>query len=687
VLSPEHPWVRQALEHGLIENAEEARAYILLSSKKSDLERQKATKEKTGVCLRGISARNPASGASIPVYIADYVLAQYGTGAIMAVPAHDERDFAFARQFDIAIRPVVAKALVGVGPDAVKPDAESIFRRIVDAIIRDEDGNFYLIREDADHVHYAGGGVDEGEDPLDALRREVIEETGFTDFEIRREIFPSIAYTGFRHTKQKNQSSVGPAYEVVLKSIERVRSEVEDGRHELVCVRKEDMLETITWAHHRYLFERYLEGDTPFTEEGILHDSGEFSGLESAVARERMAEAFGVPKKTYRLRDWIVSRQRYWGVPIPIIHCTRCGEVPVLEKELPVKLPEVKDYLPEGTGKSPLAKANKWMNVKCPKCKGKAERETDTLDTFVDSSWYFQRYTDPRNKKAFADKKKMAAWLPVDLYSGGAEHTTMHLLYSRFWHKAMYDLKLVKDDEPYARRMNRSLIMGPDGQKMSKSKGNVIDPDEVVARLGADTVRMYLAFIGPYNEVSSYPWNPDGVVGVRRFIERVWKLQERMSLKPQEDVERLLHQSIKKLTEDVPQMKFNTAIAQLMMLLNAAEKHGITEKQYKVFLVLLAPFAPHVADELWSSLGNRSSVHAERWPKHDPRKLIAATITIAVQVNGRTRTQVSISSEASEEEARAAAETVAEQWIGEGEVVRAIYVPQRLINLVVRLQA
>lgn len=537
VLSPEHPWVTMALKHkSVLKNNEEVQSYVIASSKKTELERQE-NREKTGIRLEGVEAINPATGENIPVFIADYVLAHYGTGAIMAVPAHDERDFAFAKLFDVPIREVVSST----------------------------------------------------------------------------------------------------------------------------------------------------NAELPYTGDGALINSGEYSGQQATEALPVMAEAFGTRTKTYKLRDWIVSRQRYWGVPIPIIHCPKCGEVAVPDKDLPVKLPDVKDYLPEGSGKSPLAKATKWVKTKCPQCKANAERETDTFDTFICSSWYFQRYTDPKNKKAFADRKKMDAWLPVDLYSGGAEHTTMHVLYSRFWQKALFDLGLVKDKEPYTRRMNRSLIMGPDGQKMSKSKGNVIDPDEVVERLGADTVRMYLAFIGPYNEVSSYPWNPDGVVGVRRFIERVWRLAERVGKQTDESVERALHIAIKKVGDEIPQLKFNTAIAAMMTFMNEAEGKELSKKDYMLFLRILAPFAPHVADELWSALGNKKSIHLETWPVADANKLVSSTTTIAVQVNGKTRGTVIVSTDATESDARTAAEkdpNVARHLEGV-KVIRVIFVKNRLVNFVV----
>lgn len=536
VLSPEHQWVQQALKHAtVLKNNETIQEYVTAAGKKTELERQES-REKTGVKLDGVHAINPANGQKIPVYIADYVLAHYGTGAIMAVPAHDERDFAFAQKFGLPIVDVV-----------------------------------------------------EGRD--DEMKA--------------------------------------------------------------------------------------------FTGEGKLINSGAFNDSSIDEAKSAITAQFGMKKTTYKMRDWVVSRQRYWGVPIPIIHCPNCGDVAVPDKDLPVKLPEVKDYLPTGDGKSPLAKVKKFVEVKCPECKGNAERETDTFDTFVDSSWYFQRYTDPKNKKQFADLKKLENWMPVDLYSGGAEHTTMHLLYSRFWHKAMFDLGLVGESEPYVRRMNRSLIMGPDGQKMSKSRGNVIDPDAVVKELGADTVRLYLAFIGPYNEVASYPWSPDGVVGVRRFLERIWRMHDRLVKEENDDVERALHIAIKKVSEDIPLLKFNTAIAALMTFLNEAEGKGITKKQYALLLRLLAPFAPHISDELWSMTGGKKSIHLEKWPAYDIAKTVADNATIAVQVNGKTRTQVVIPIDASEADTRSAAEKAAEKWLENRTIRRAIVVPNRLVNFVI----
>lgn len=505
VLAPEHPLITND-ELG-ITNKEEVEKYVQQAKNKKDIDRSAEGKEKTGVELKGLKAINPANQEEISIWIADYVLPHYGTGAIMAVPADDKRDEEFAQKFNLPI-------------------------------VRD------------------------------------YKKAGFEDF--------------------------------------------------------------------------------------------------------------GKKVTRFKLRDWIISRQRYWGCPIPVIHCEECGAVAVPEKDLPVVLPEVEDYLPSNDGKSPLSKVSGWVNVKCPKCGGEAKRETDTLDTFIDSSWYFMRYTDPRNEKEFASKKKLEHWMPVNFYSGGAEHTNMHLLYSRFFHKVLFDLNLVRENEPYLRRMNRGLILGPDGQKMSKSKGNVIDPDDYVERLGADTVRTYLAFIGPYNEVGSYPWNPDSIVGIRRFLERVWNVAHTKIGTGNLD-EKLLHQSIKSITESVERLKMNTAVPTLMTFINAAEKSGLTKEQFEIYLKLLAPFAPHIAEELWQRLGHTESVHKESWPKFDSEKLTSGEVTIGVQVNGKHRANITVSTEASEREIREKVLELPEikKWLDGATPKRIIVVLAKIVNVVV----
>ncbi|HTR18783.1 MAG TPA: alpha/beta fold hydrolase, partial [Candidatus Paceibacterota bacterium] len=599
VLAPEHPWVTLALEHkNVLKNNDEVAKYVTQASKKTELERQQETKEKTGVKLEGVEALNPATGEKIPLFIADYVLAGYGTGAIMAVPAHDERDFEFAKKFDLPIKEVVEPLVVRTsGPDAFRTDIPGVQRVAIIAVVEHwKDPSYLCLAYSAGDAHgFVGGQIEKGETPQQAAEREIREETGYTDLEFVKEL-GGVVHSNFYGAFRK-RNVVGHFTPLLFKLKSGARIEVsqeEASIQKVVWVDSKDMTAFINRGDFSLVLQR-LQGKSWYVGEGYLTNSGNFNGMSSQEARQAMTEEFGRKKTTYRLRDWIVSRQRYWGAPIPIIHCPKCGTVPVPEGELPVLLPETDDFLPDGKGKSPLAKVKPFVNVKCPQCKGDAERETDTLDTFVDSSWYFLRYTDPKNEKEFAAKDKQANWMPIDLYSGGAEHTTMHLLYSRFWHKALFDAGLVADNEPYTRRMNRGIILGPDGQKMSKSKGNVVDPDDVVNRLGADTVRMYLAFIGPYNEVASYPWNPDGVVGVRRFIERVVRSSESVT-SSESKLSPLFHRTIKKVGEDIDALKFNTAISALMILLNAMEKAGsVSRTEWNTFLTLLAPFAPHIA--------------------------------------------------------------------------------------------
>jgi len=546
ILAPEHNLINELKEK--ISNWEEVESYIKEAQKKTDVSRMES-KDKTGVQLKGLTAVNPATGEDIGVWITDFVLVQYGTGAVFA-DAHDERDFELAKKYDIPLK-------VSIVPE--NTDEEEVI------------------------------GLEK-------------------------------------------------------------------------C----------------------------FSGEGILINSGQFDGLTSRDARTKITEWLkekNLAEKTtnYKLRDWGVSRQRYWGCPIPIIHCKKCGAVPVPEKDLPVELPEIDDYLPRDDGKSPLSKAAEWVNVDCPECGEKAERETDTLDTFVDSSWYFLRYADPKNTERFADQNILANWSPVDFYSGGAEHTTMHLLYSRLFQKILFDLNLVAEKEPYARRMNRGLILGPDGNKMSKSKGNVIDPDEIVVRLGSDTVRSYLAFIGPYNEVGSYPWDPNGVVGVRRFLERMYGVVDKhIKDETPEEVDNLLHKTIKKVSEDMELFKFNTAISSLMILTNLIEKEGISKKDFGITVRLLSPIAPHTSEEIWHLLGNEESVHINEWPEYDEKKTIDESISIALQVNGKVRSEINISHEESESKIKEMAlqDEKIQKWIGGKEVKKVIYVKGKLVSIV-----
>ncbi|RJQ30180.1 leucine--tRNA ligase [Candidatus Parcubacteria bacterium] len=586
VVAPEHPIIQN--QQSRIKNYEEVKKYVEGTRHKTELQRiSEASKEKTGVELKGIKAINPANGEELPVWVADYVLASYGTGAVMAVPAHDERDYEFAKKYGLPIRQVVC-------PNYPKP------------------------------------------------------------------ICPVL--------------------------------------------------------------------DKAYAGEGHLVGSDKFDGMKSQEARDAITKwleekGLGKRKKIYRLRDWVISRQRYWGVPIPVIYCRKCGEseklkvkneklrknyiikegveykiIPVSESDLPIKLPKLDDFRPAEDGRSPLAKASKWVKVKCPNCGGKAERETDTMDTFVDSSWYYFRYTDPRNKKKFADPKKIKSWLPVPLYIGGAEHNTMHLLYSRFFSKFIADIGFADFKEPFIVRRNHGLIFGPDGFKMSKSRGNVIDPDELVRNFGADVVRMYLAFMTDY--LQDGPWDPKGINGVKRFLERVYSLSlkiknqsanRRTKIKIEgknSKLEVLMHKTIKKVGEDLESLKFNTAVSALMILLNEMEKENeLPVTSYSLLVTLLTPFAPHMAEEIWRSiLGKKTSIHGEKWPKFDPKKLSGGTFKLIVQIGGKMRDSFEVEAGTAEEEVKVLTlkrENV-RKWIGDKRVEKIIYVPNRIINIVLR---
>ena len=582
VLAPEHELVNKLKSQ--ITNWAEVEKYIKDTRKKNDMDRTAEGKEKTGVELKGIKAINPANNEEIPVYIADYVLASYGTGSVMAVPAHDERDFDFAKKYGLEIRTVITPS--------------------------------ELPAMDSDKL--------------------------------------------------------------------------------------------------RIIFDKIISGEQCYCDNGLLRDSGEFNGRNSDEVKKDITKFVGGKIVTkYKLRDWVFSRQRYWGEPIPIIHCDKCGYVPVPEKELPIILPKVKSYQPTDNGESPLATISKWVNVKCPKCKGKAKRETDTMPNWAGSSWYFLRYTDPTNKKEFASKKALNYWMKngVDWYNGGMEHTTLHLLYSRFWHKFLYDLKVVPTSEPYMKRTSHGMILAEGGDKMSKSRGNVINPDEIVKNYGADTLRIYEMFMGPFDQAVT--WSSESIIGPRRFLEKVWKVAERLQMNTDGekliDTDRksksglisspnisdsnqsksvviLLHKTIKKITEDIESMSFNTAISSMMVLVNEMEKkENISVKDFKMFLQILAPFAPHITEEIWSVLGEKKSIHKSPWPKYDKKKIVDDKVKMAVQVNGKVRSEIEIGKDLEEGEVKkiALSDMNVKPWIEGKEIRKFIYVKGRIVNIVV----
>ena len=722
VLAPEHDLVKKWLQEGVIENKEEVESYIKEAKKKSEIERTNTEKEKTGVELKGVKAINPAIAkwlsqsqnyadaslpqnhaeetqtdaeniprdsvalisAEIPVFIADYVLAHYGTGAIMAVPAHDERDYAFASQINTgktqnnAERIKIRQVVIPKFPGPVISAGALIRNRKGEYIFEIKPDNY---ENNPGGVGLFGGFAEEGERPFECLKRELYEELGF-DIE-KQDV--KITFLGYEESR-KTPGSYHARY--FIDNVDDADFVLSEESADILKVKDLSELERVGRNIEKNGVGFAIESlaYTPYVDRGELINSGPFDGMDSEEAKKEIVNWLGAEMtKTYRLRDWVVSRQRYWGVPIPVVHCEKCDAVPEKEENLPVLLPEIDDYLPSDDGKSPLAKVPGFVNTTCPVCGAPAKRETDTLDTFVDSSWYFLRYIDPENEKEFSSMEKQKIWMPVDFYSGGAEHTTMHLLYSRFWHKALFDLGLVKDKEPYKRRLNRGIILGVDGNKMSKSKGNVIDPDEVVEYVGADVVRGYLAFIGPYNEPGHYPWNPDGVVAIRRFLERVYGLARRLQDKSDGELIKLLHQTIKKVRDDVARLKFNTAISAMMVWVRTAEKQGVGKDEFAVFLRLLSPFAPHLAEELWHSLGFKDSVHLQEYPNFDEQLVKDSVVKVAVQVNGKVRAEVEISPDTDEQEVKEIAlsnENVKKHIEGK-EVRKFIYVPGRIVNIVV----
>ena len=431
-------------------------------------------------------------------------------------------------------------------------------------------------------------------------------------------------------------------------------------------------------------------------EGGLLINSGEFSGLESTEARKKIIEwlknrGLGDFSTQYKIRDWIISRQRYWGAPIPIIYCKKCGIVPIPDKSLPVKLPSLKNFKPVAGGKSPLARVKSFINTRCPKCQGKATRETDTMDTFIDSSWYFLRYADPKNKKQFANRQKLNSWLPVNMYIGGAEHAVLHLLYSRFFVKALEKIGYLEFSEPFIALRHQGTILGVDGQKMSKSRGNVIDPDDLVKKYGTDTVRMYLCFMGEYSQGGS--WNSTGILGIKRFLNRIYakflslrdvSRRRTISNAENQELQRLLHQTIKKVGDDIENLHFNTAISALMIIFNMIEKTTISKNTTEIFLKLLAPFVPHFSEELWYVLGNRTSIHLELWPKYNPELIKEVDYDLIIQVNGRLRDRIRISKglERPVIEKLVLTRHVVKKYIEGKEIKKIVFVPNRLINIV-----
>ncbi|MDX9913426.1 MAG: class I tRNA ligase family protein [Candidatus Moranbacteria bacterium] len=696
VLAPESKLVSELKEQ--VKNKEEVEKYIIDTKKKTDLERME-NKEKTGVEMKGIKAINPFNNEEVPVFVADYVIATYGTGAVMAVPAHDERDFEFAKKYDLPIRQSIVQVLETNGIDKVREDKETIERKSVDVIMKHwkEDAYFCLDWKYNNWKSFIIGGVEEGENIEEAALREAREESGYKNMKVVRQVGGEIHSNFFAVHKDVNRYAIRNCVYVELIDGEQEKlSEEHTKNHTGLWIKKEKVAEFINLEAPKIYWDTFLNGDRATTEDGVVIDSGEFSGLSSEEAREKMTvwleeSKSGERKINYRLRDWLVSRQRYWGAPIPIIYCEKCGEVPVPEKDLPVKLPTDVDFKP--TGESPLAISKSFHDVACPLCGGESRRESDTMDTFVCSSWYYLRFADPKNEKEFAAKKNLEKWLPVDLYMGGAEHTVLHLLYARFFTKALAKYGYVNFDEPFLKLRHQGMIMAEDGRKMSKSLGNVVNPDDVVENFGADALRIYEMFMGPIDEMKA--WSMQNVNGPKNFLDKVWKIFGEKELIDcgngcegiSKELPIMLHKTIKKVTNDIEGFNFNTAISQMMIFINEFGKHDkLPKAAMEKFLILLSPFAPHMAEEIWQNvLEHKNSIFLEKWPEFDEAMTKDEEVEMVVQVNGKIRDRIKINAEISEEEAKKIAlESEKVKLYTEGKEIRkVIFVKGKLVSVVI----
>jgi len=697
VIAPEHPLVTQLTTDEMRGAVD---VYVKNALKRSEIERMAEGKEKTGV-FTGSYAINPANGEKIQVWIADYVLGGYGTGAIMAVPAHDERDREFAEKFELPIVQVIARYEEYGGFQQPRDDMPTVRKATVDAIIVDEDGKYLLQIEDEQNVHFVGGGVDPEDDSVEAaVRREVLEETGYTDIASIRQVAPFTSGKAYRTTKDRNQVTWGAYYEVILASKNQVRSEIDEGKHTQEWVDEGDVAERLTWKFHQEGWHAYREGRVIDTDvsEGMLVNSGVFDGTLSSEAREQVVtwlekQGVGHTQTTYKMRDWLISRQRYWGAPIPIIHCDEHGAVAVPEAELPVVLPEVKDYAPKGDGKSALASVDEWVNTTCPECGKPARRETDTMDGYACSSWYLLRYTDPSNDSLPWDPARANYWSPLDYYVGG-DHAVAHLLYVRFWAHVFCDMGLLNHKEPVKKLVYHGYVNAEDGRKMSKSLGNVIDPIDIIDQgYGADTLRAYVLFMGPIELDSA--WSSQGVGGVYRFLNRTWTLAqeyleaEKTDIELSGDIESIRHRTIKKVTDDYRGLGFNTVIAALMEYVNELYKvktNGYSKEfstHLETLVQLLSPIAPHMSAELWERLGHDEPLDTAVWPRWNDELIKRDTIQIAVQVNGKLRATLDVASGANEQliTELALADANVQRHVT-GEPKKVIYVKGRLVSIV-----
>lgn len=888
VIAPEHNLVHTFESE--ITNLDEIKTYRDQAKLKSDLERTELQKEKTGVEILGVKAINPATGEEIPVFIADYVLSSYGTGAIMAVPAHDERDFEFAQKYNIEVKQVVAPEIVLSGINAPqKSKEEAEYRKAAGAILYNDNGEYLIAKWNKTGKHgFVGGGIDEGENVETGVIREIQEETGYTNVTIEKKLLDSMFIHSYHKRKEKELYHDDSWFVIkVDDSIRNKIAEEELAEQEVFWVKKEEVGKYIDLEHHALIWDWYINGKEVYTEQGIAINSDFLNGLTTKQAKEKIIEwleeqKIGSRETNYKLRDWVFSRQRYWGEPIPLVHCENCAEkkqkvllihgftgsadvnwfpwlkseleqegfevfaptmstshkptieswmnelepfveqldendiilghslganaaarilekttqkigslilvagavdekseedwkrfkdmdpeddveslrkfwetpinwekvnsladykltivstddpyvsvkghkelfgqnwfhlvwekkghicdseypellheilkkkfqgwIPLEESQLPLELPQVEKYEPTDTGESPLAAMEDWVQTICPRCGASAKRETDTMPNWAGSSWYFLRYMDAHNNDTLAAQDKLEYWGPIDWYNGGMEHTVLHLLYSRFWNQFLYNAGHIPFKEPYAKRTSHGMILAKGGEKMSKSKGNVVNPDDMIEQFGADALRTYIMFMGPFDQ--AVEWDTNGLVGVRRFIERVWNLQEKVKVDTSLDkkIEVLLHKTIKAVTQDVDEMSFNTAIARMMELQNELNKlEAVPQDVYTTLIKLLSPFAPHLCEELWQRFEGKGSVSFAEWPQYQEELTKDASITIGVQINGKVRDSIEISPHMSQDQIKeiAMASEKIQKYLEGQEIKKFIVVPGKIVNIVI----
>lgn len=684
VIAPEHPYVD--LYSGLIKNMNEVIDYREQTNKKTEFERTQLVKDKTGIKLEGLSAINPINNKEIPIYISDYVMMNYGTGAIMAVPAHDTRDYDFAKKFGIDIIQVLEE-------ETGTPHSDESKKNSIVAIVYDEKQDKYLTINWGNNGGrlFVGGTIKENESSLECAIREIAEETGYTDISLVKTAF-KINHHYYAYNKDKYFNIQATPFLFTLNSDKMVSQNLDDDeKFQVEWVSKDIIQKEIVDELHKKSFE-YTVNETAMVGDGIHINSDVLDGLHKEEAISKMIsyleeKGIGRKKTNYKLQDWIFTRQRFWGEPIPLIYCDDCGWVAVPDEDLPVLLPNVAEYEPTDDGESPLARIDEFVNTTCPHCGKPAKRETDTMPNWAGSSWYWLRYMDPHNDKEFASREALEYWGKVDWYNGGMEHATRHLLYARFWNQFLYNIGLVPNKEPFKVRASHGMILGEGGVKMSKSLGNVINPDDIVAEYGADTLRTYEMFIGDYEKEAT--WSEQGLNGCKRYLDRVIRLGEKVndSLEYSSELEKDIHKTIKKVTEDIDALKFNTAVSSLMILLNKMEKmDSISKKDYRTYLTLLNPIAPHITEELNEEYQLGSAICESSWPSYEEDKLVDSEKEIAVQVNGKVRATILVHIDDTDDiiKEKALSEDNVKKHIEGKEIVKIIVIKGKIVNIVVK---